>query len=395
MNIKYIEKCRGCHAEESFLKPVLAMDPMPLAGMFCESRQSALDAPVFPLTWMHCFHCGLVQVREDIDDQFLFVKYNYASSGISGLVRHFEMYAEFLRNRFGSATALRFLEIGCNDGVLLNRLPRDWKLKGFDPSDVAGRAVKSNTGYELFPAPFNPETAKGNVPENSIDVISASNCLAHISDLKAVFHAARHALKPGGEFWIEVHDLDALLKGAQWDTIYHEHKVEWSEGSLIRCVTPVGFEHLKTFRTPMHGGALRIGFAKSTQVARENLKQITIDPRLELLRESYERRYESPAARRLAEMQDRGKPFAAYGASGRANVYLNQISKLAFAYIVDEAPLRKNKFLPRIATPISGPDMLTRNPVEACLITAWNYRDDIIKKNPLFKGNWLTAFDAG
>src|SRR5688500_5182420 len=119
------------------------MDPMPLAGMFCETAEEARSAPVFPLTWMHCAGCGLVQVRENVDDAFLFSKYNYSSSTVPGLVRHFESYSEFLTERYGISGNVRFLEIGCNDGVLLNRLPQNWKLFGCDPSDVAARAAKT------------------------------------------------------------------------------------------------------------------------------------------------------------------------------------------------------------------------------------------------------------
>lgn len=72
--------------------------------------------------------------------------------------------------------------------------------------------------------------------EDSIDVISGSNCLAHISDLKSVFKGIAAALKAGGHFWIEVHDLKSTLNSGQWDTIYHEHKVEWSLQSLQLCL---------------------------------------------------------------------------------------------------------------------------------------------------------------
>ena len=68
------------------------------------------------------------------------------------------------------------------------------------------------------------------------------------------------------------------------------------------------------------------------------------------------------------------------------------MSALRFDYIVDEAPLRMNKFIPRVATPILPPAALQEKPAEACLITAWTYQEDIIRKNPQHKGAWLTAF---
>jgi SAM-dependent methyltransferase len=391
MDYSDIVQCRGCHAPATQLQTVLTLEPMPLAGMFCKTAEEAIAAPIFPLSWVHCSRCGLVQVCEDISDESLFSSYNYSSSSVPGLVRHFAGYAEFLAARYG-APDVRFLEIGCNDGVLLNQLPRQWRLMGCDPSDVAAKAARANTGYELLPLPFSVATAKSNSLENSIDVISGSNCLAHISDLRDVFQAAWLALRPGGHFWIEVHDLRALLSGGQWDTIYHEHKAEWSQESLTRCLELLGFTHKETIRTPMHGGALRSLFEKTGNSRTNSDSNVPLDKGLPELNEAYQRRYETDAARQLLAAQDRGERIAAYGAAGRANVYLNQMSKLRFDYIVDEAPLRVNKFIPRVATPILPPTALQEKPAKACLITAWNYRDDIIRKNQQHKGVWLTAF---
>jgi SAM-dependent methyltransferase len=387
-----IARCRGCHADKNQLTSVLSMDPMPLAGMFCETPEEARAAPVFPLTWMHCAQCGLVQVRENVDDSFLFSKYNYSSSTVPGLVRHFVSYSEFLAQRYSPSCELRFLEIGCNDGVLLNRLPETWKLFGCDPSDVAAKAA-ATAKYSFLNKPFSFSTIDSARLHGSLDVISGSNCLAHISDLKEVFEAAWIALHPGGHLWIEVHDLHALLKGSQWDTIYHEHKVEWSEESLKNCLAPIGFTHKETIHIPMHGGALRIAFEKSSKPASPPSRKVAPAAGLTNLRIAYESRYETPAARALAKIVGDGKRIAAYGAAGRANAYLNQLPKLQFDYIVDESPLRMHKFIPRVGTPVLPPAMLAEKPVDACLVTAWNYRDDIIRKNPQHKGVWLTAFE--
>jgi SAM-dependent methyltransferase len=391
MDYTEISRCRGCHGPADRLEFVLELDPMPLAGMFCDTPEEAANAPVFPLSWVHCSRCGLVQVREDIADQSLFSKYNYSSSSVPGLVRHFKSYAEFLATRY-SGSKIQMLEIGCNDGVLLNQLPREWHLVGCDPSDVAKKASASNNLYELLPLPFAVKTVEENRLESSFDVVSGSNCLAHISDLRDVFEGAWLALRPGGDFWVEVHDLDAMLRGGQWDTIYHEHKAEWSEGSLRRCLELIGFTHKETLRTPMHGGALRCRFQKTGNRTGVLSSAIPVDRRLLELKSAYAHRYENAATLRLLAAQDREERIAAYGAAGRANVYLNQMPQLRFDYIVDEAPLRVNKFIPRVATPIVPPSALEQKPARACLITAWTYRDDIVKKNPQHKGEWLTAF---
>ena len=393
LHYQFINRCRGCRAKLDDLEPVLRMSPMPLAGLFCDTPEEAQIAPRFPLTWLYCCRCGLVQVGEDVADCDLFEKYHYASSSVPTLVRHFEDYAAALASRYGESSPIRLLEIGCNDGILLRKLPPSWKLAGADPSDVARNAATlDGERYDLAPRAFTPALVEEIRWTESWDVVTGSNCLAHISNLEEVFVGVFMALKPAGWFWVEVHDLAALLKGAQWDTIYHEHKAEWSKSSLKHCLEKVGFELREVQRLPLHGGILRCCFQKTKTAKEPRPAEHRKD--LEKLRKAYVNRRQISAVRELMEAQGRGLPIAAYGASGRANVYPNQMPDLRFSYIVDDAALRKNRFIPGAATPILDRSILRKEPPAKMLITAWNCREDIVKKNPKFSGQWLTAFLA-
>ena len=371
---------------------MLRMEPMPLAGFFAATRVEAFAAPVFPLTWVFCHGCGLLQVLEDIPDEVLFSSYNYASSSVAGLVQHFAGYANFLTAKYGARSTVRLLEIGCNDGVLLNRLPPAWSVVGVDPSDVARNAASCGVSYTLHNCSFSLGFVERQRLEGRFDIITGSNCLAHISDLKNVFAGAHAALGAGGHFWLEVHDCDALLATNQWDTIYHEHKAEWSEQSAIRCIEPVGFAHVATHRLPLHGGLLRICFEKTKPAPCVPRSEPRPDSRLSDIRHAYETRYASPAAQMLAGAQSTGGSIGAFGASGRANVYLNQLQELRFRYIVDQSPLRVSKFMPRIAIPVVPVDTFRSEPVDVCLITAWNYRDRITADNAGYPGRWVSGF---
>ncbi len=394
LDCSFINRCRGCRAKSDALDLVLTMSPMPLAGLFCDTQEEARNAPRFPLSWLYCRRCGLVQVGEDVADCDLYKKYHYASSSVPTLVRHFERYAAALAARYGESSPIQLLEIGCNDGVLLRKLPAGWKLTGVDPSDVARNAATFNgERYNLAPRAFTPTLVEEMRWTESWDIVTGSNCLAHISNLEEVFVGVSMALKPSGWFWVEVHDLAALLKGDQWDTIYHEHKAEWSESSLKHCLEKVGFDLREVQRLPLHGGILRCCFQK-TKTAKESptAERRSLKKDLAKLREAYANRRQISPVQELIKAQEQGLPIAAYGASGRANVYLNQMPELRFSYIVDDAPLRQNRFLPGTATPIVNPSILRKKPPAKVLITAWNCREDIVRKNADFSGQWLSAF---
>ncbi len=384
--------CRGCGGASAGFTTIFAMDPMPLAGGFCESCEAAQVAPRIPLTWVQCSACGLVQVLEDVDDVALYSQYNYSSSTVGGMVRHFDEYSAFLCEQYGRDNAVRLLEVGCNDGVLLNKLPVSWGRMGVDPSDIARKALANGTGYELINAGLSRRIIRQHHLEGSFDVVTGSNCLAHISDLQEVFRAVHLALRDGGHFWVEVHDLDCLLATGQWDTIYHEHKVEWSEASLAHCLARIGFQPVITHRLDLHGGLLRACFRKhSGGPATPPPHAVSTEP-FARLTQAFASRYETEAATAVAQANARRALVAAYGAAGRATVYLNQLSRLRFDYIVDESPVRAGKFIPGVATPIVPRAKLDANPPEACLITAWSYKSQIVAKNPHYHGKWFTAF---
>jgi len=362
------------------------MEPMPLAGEFSGSLQEAQAAAVYPLTWVVCRSCELVQVLEDVPDDVLYLNYRYGSSDVPGLVRHFEAYASFLSQRYGRST--RLLEIGCNDGVLLSRLPAAWHRVGVDPSDVA--LQRKSGAYELVNAPLTLALAESFPDRGTFDVITSSNAMAHFTDLQGALQAARILLKPEGELILEVHDLAATLDGGQWDTIYHEHKVEWSEHSLVRCAAQAGFQFMFASRHSLHGGLLRCGFRSTGKAVQLSAHPVDLAP-FQRLAFQYMRRKDSALFRELAAARDAGRQMVAYGASGRANVWLNQMAELPFRCVFDESPLRAGRWIPAVATPILDVGRFD-SAADICLVTAWNYSQDIQAKHRSFAGKWLQTF---
>jgi methylation protein EvaC len=383
-----IERCRACDNAPRDWDVAFEMEAMPLAGYFPESKPEAEGAFRFPLTWVRCEHCGLVQVLEDVEDAALYDEYRYGSSSVPGLVRHFDSYAAFLAKRFGSGRRT-VLEIGCNDGVLLERLPRSWERIGVDPSDVARHV--SDPDYRLISAPFGQEVADGLPERGRVDLVTSSNAMAHFTKLRDAIEAAHAVLAAGGEFFIEVHDLDSTLATGQWDTVYHEHKAEWSDRSLVACFGEVGFELVYLERLALHGGLIRAGFRRLERGA----ESVAAPPResFDVLRATYLNRMKSEPAVSLRDLSDRGSKIAAYGAAGRANVWLNQMRDLPFEWIADGSPHRAGRWIPSVAVPIVPPERLDEQPPDACLITAWNYAADIRAKHPGFAGPWFQTFD--
>jgi SAM-dependent methyltransferase len=351
--------CRACGSDP--LITIFEMDPMPLAGAFAITRDAALSATKYPIEWRWCEYCGLVNVFPDIPDADIYADYSYRASDVPALVEHHRRFAGWLTGMFPNTK--RFLEIGGNDGVLLRQLPKYWTKVNVDPSDVAG-SVKDDwfTWVESWPTKVAGE----------YDLITSSNAFAHFSAIDEGLTAVREALTPDGRFVVEVHDLDATLASGQWDTVYSEHKVEWSQASLMAAGDIHGLELIHLERLPLHGGMLRAVFRKAAPRA----PSASHKPSLKRLRDRY------------AERRPIGATVA-YGAAARATVYLNQVHE-PLEYIVDGSPRRYGRYVPGTGTPIVPPSAFGSPPVT--LITAWTQADDIKARHPNYRGKWVTAW---
>ena len=380
-----LSRCRGCHAPADLLDEILRLDPMPLVGHFAASEREARDLPRYPFTLVFCTACGLVQALEDVDAEVLFGSYHYQSSSIAGVVRHFAGYAKELAGRYGTSP-LSVLEVGCNDGVLLRELPAGWRRVGVDPSDVAARAVDGT--YELVNAHFTSALAEDVAADGAFDLVVSSNCIAHVSDIGDVLLGMSRVLRDGGDLWIEAHDLDAVRSG-QWDALYHEHKAYWSVNALARCARPHGFELQEVRRLATHGGLLRVRLRK-TGIAVDNGRPER--PTFDHVSAAYRDRRSTPTYRGLERALAYGERVAGYGASGRAAVWFNQVPELGFAYVVDDSPLRAHTWIAGVALPVVDASAFKAQPPAVCIISAWNYADDIRTRHQWFSGTWLQTF---
>lgn len=388
--------CRSCGADGPDI--FLDLGEMPLVGSFHKEQSAAREAMRYPLAWAFCGACGLVQVDRPVPDGEIFNDgYSFATGTVPALVRYFDDLAEHIVHRFKPK---RLLEFGSNDGTFLaSAQKRGVTVTGVDPADNVSALARAK-GLDIVTDFLTEKVARDIVDARGrFDVVTGSNCFAHNESEHPVLAAICALLRRGGILCIEVmYALDAVEQ-RQWDGLYHEHAFLYSLKALTHLLAPYGLAIFDAERTGNHGGTLRI-FAsyKENRDATERLKAIaaeedaaglgTIERWLAFGRES--RASIEKAANVVGELAAK-KPVWGYGASGRAAMWANACGFDAFEALVDASPLRYGRYLPGVATPVISVEQAAgRTPPELMFIYAWNYREDIVRQAPFYRGRWAT-----
>ena len=90
----------------------------------------------------------------------------------------------------------------------------------------------------------------------------------------------------------------------------------------------------------------------------------------------------------VTDLKSKGKRIIGYGASGRATVHINfcKFGPEIIEYVIDESHERQGRFIPGMHIPIVPPDHLTKDNPDFALLFAYNYFDEVMKKEKDFIG---------
>jgi ubiquinone/menaquinone biosynthesis C-methylase UbiE len=386
--IHYRYSCRIC--KNPNLIKILDLGKLPLAGSFVKKKDKNKIEIKIQLDIHYCDKCKLIQVKNFVDPQYLFQKYNYSSSQIFSLNEHFKNYARTIK-KFYKNKKTKLLEFGSNDGVLLKEFKKEKNFfcLGVEPSKNIFKIAKKK-GLRVINNYFNVEVAKKIRKKfGTFDYITGSNVFAHIDDIHSVVEASKILLNKEGKLVVEIHYLDDLIKLNQYDFFYHEHLNYYTINSLKVLGELHGLILTNFEKISIHAGSIRVEFQFSNNGMSKKLKnilnsekKINIDYLSKFKKNIFNQKKE--IIKILKRLITYNKKIIGFGAPGRGTTFLNfcSINNNYLNYIVDSSPLRAGKLMPGIKVPIYHTDYLVKNhkEVDYILIIAWSYKDQIIKQ---------------
>lgn len=370
---------------------------MPLAGGFLTSDQIP-DERAYPLTISLCAACACVQITDPVDPGILFQDYSFKTGTIPGLVKHFDDYADWL---VATAAPTSVVEFGANDGTLVGALEqRGVRSVGVDLAaniTEMGRAE----GRDLITGAFAPDL----VPDlterigGPASIVTGSNVFPHNAHPGPILEATDALLAPDGLLVLEIMYAGDLLELLQWDTLYHEHLTFYSLGTLRKLLHRYGMEPVEAVRLPMHGGSLRVAAARTgaRSVGASVADVDAYEASTGLNEASTWHGFADDCRRRIAVFGDTVQRLSetssiwAYGAAGKATMWVNACAMDYLGGVVDASPLRAGKLMPGTHTPIVSPDEFkAASPApDFVFVSAWNYLDAIRGNEPQYEGKWI------
>ena len=393
--------CRVCNGPTH---EIFSLGEMPLANSLLDSPDDSYNT--YPLTLRLCDNCSLVQLSHTVPPAELFTDYNYFTSCSPPMIAHARRLVTQVESRIPLHAKSLVVEIGSNDGYLLQHY-RGVPVLGIDPS-VRAAELACSRGINTFPRFFDSKLALTLGP--IADVIHANNVLAHVPDLNDFVAGLAHLLKPNGTMIVEVPYLSEMIDKTAFDAIYHEHVYYFSVTALSRLFSLHSLTLRDVDEIPTHGGSLRLWIshsgASSLNVARLHARESSLTRSLDYFLD-FAARVERVKHDTRALLTDAGGAGGApgagatvvgFGAAAKATIFLNAcgITSADLAYVVDDTPVKIGKFIPGTRIPIvPSADWLIDQPPHT-LILAWNFAHEIAHRfTPAYRGEFFTWYSRG
>jgi len=389
-NMMKLDHCLACGSENQ--KLTLDLNTQPLANSYKLTKDEKQEE--FPLAINRCNNCFHVQLTYAVNPELMFKDYLYVSGTSQTMKDHFKWFTDYTIEYYRMQNLFRphsVLDIGCNDGSQLD-FYKEKKLVtyGVDPAEnLHEKSSKRHNVYvKYFDVNFVLDFFK-ETGETSVDVLVAQNVFAHNYDPKGFLTAARNLMTDDSLLFVQTSQAD-MIRNNEFDTIYHEHISFYNINSMNELCKRSGMYLIDVVKCPLHGNSYIFVISKNRNIARPaNIENhIVMERKAGILTEKtyidYAKNCEAITQKLVYTINackavDKSMKIVGYGAAAKGMTLLNY-AKLDLDWIVDDNPLKQNRFTPGRGTPILGPDSIKNNHNMVFIPLAWNFFDEIRSK---------------
>mgnify|MGYP001166978487 FL=1 len=375
------------------MKKFLNLGLQPLANSYILKKNLNFKEKKFRLIVGFNTKNYLVSILNTVSKEKMFNKdYPYKSSGSKTMRISFSKLAKRLKDKFNPKF---IIEIGSNDGAFIKNFNKD-KVVGVEPCKNLA-LITQKKKYQIYPSFWNIELAKKITKNKKADLIYSANTLSHIKNFNEIFKAIKYSLSSKGILVLEDPSLLECLKKVAYDQFYCEHLYVFSTISLQKILDKFDLEIFDIENISTHGGSNRY-FIKKKQNKFYNTKKKVKDEINKELRyglnnfatyKRFARKVKLSKIKLLnifRKIKNQKKRIVGYGATAKSCTVLNYcgINKKNIEYFYDTTSYKINKYLPGSKILVKKYKKLSRNEVDYVFLGAWNFKNEIFKKEKKF-----------
>ena len=398
--------CRYC--SKKLIHKFLDLGFSPPSNSYLDYSDLSKPEKYYPLRVLVCDGCWLVQTEDFADEKELFASdYAYFSSTSKSWIEHAAQYCDAMIKGYQLGKDSMVVEIASNDGYLLkNFVKLGIPCLGIEPTiNTANAAIA--LGVPVLKKFFNTEIASELVDSGRLaDLVIGNNVYAHVPKIKDFTAGIKKILKPKGIVTLEFPHLMELIRGKQFDTIYHEHFSYLSLSVVQKIFISSGLRLFNVEKISTHGGSLRVyGCHDSAEhETHEALRALLDEERIFGLERlaTYASFQEGVDHIKLnfleflINIKKSNKKIAAYGAAAKGSTLLNYcgVKSDLLPVVYDAAASKQGKFLPGSHIEIRNPAEIDSANLDYLLILPWNLVQEVKKQfsiNPCLSFELVTA----
>lgn len=352
-----MKRCIACGAP-LWETPLLTLDNMPASAQHMPDAQGVKEDRGLTLDLCQCMGCGLVQFDCEPVDYYRDV---IRAGGFSKTMVELRRYQyKHLIDSY-HLEGKKFIEVGCGQGEflkVLSEFPVEVHGIEHDPHLVELARAQGLDVTEGF-----TETEDTRFTGGLYDVFLSFNFLEHQPDPSTMLQAIYRNLEDDAMGLITVPSFEYIMDHNSYYELIRDHLAYYTFETLTPLLERNGFQVEEC--EVINRDTLSVIVRKRPQMDTENLLECYVNLKREM--ETY-----------MKYLDAWDKKVAIWGASHQGFT-LAATTKLGekARYIIDSAPFKQGKFAPASHLPIVGPDHFHEHPVDAIIITAPGYTDEI------------------
>jgi SAM-dependent methyltransferase len=396
MHLIHRKTCRVCGSNA--LTPVIDLGEQHLQGSFVKPGKEIPPIRKIPLTLVRCDPtkderaCGLLQMEHSVPPEILYSAYWYRSGTNNTMRNHLQGLVNEALLLLGKSSGA-VLDIGCNDGTLLNYYPQNFRKYGVDPSDVA-QEIQGDV--RVFQDIFPCEELANEVSDNYFQIITSIAMFYDLEDPVSFTKEIARLLAPEGIWIFEMSYMPLMLKMNSYDTICHEHLEYYSLAVIENILKRANIKVINASLNDINGGSIRCfaTHADNFTYKREefyqnllNLRQQEFDLCLDTDKpyKNFQDRinfHRDELNLLLKRLKKEGKRIHIYGASTKGNTILQWcgIDNRIIDYAAERNPDKYGAFTLGTDIPIiSEAESRSMNP-DYYLVLPWHFKNEIVER---------------